>query len=194
MVYKVVYSLILSSLILIIRKAHRTDMYLKQLFILSFIVFASVSARSIREVASDHEVPSILNLFETINENFKKFGDTVSKSFNSQKFEESGRDVAKQLDEWGANIKKETENLKDNEAVKSLRESVDKALEEIKQSPDVKVVIEKYKTGADAFLAKINKIKETEEPKLQDLSKKILEQTTTTLQDIANIFQKDVKQ
>lgn len=84
--------------------------------------------------------------------------------------------------------------MKDNEAVKSLRESVDKALEEIKQSPDVKVVIEKYKTGSDAFLAKINKIKETEEPKLQGLSQKIFEQTTTTLQDIANIFQQDIKQ
>ncbi|XP_069966909.1 uncharacterized protein [Bactrocera oleae] len=194
MVYKVVYSLFWSSPILIIGKANFTEMYFKQVFILSFIFFASVSARSIREVASNQEAPSILNLFETINENFKKFGDTVSKSFNAQKFEESGRDVAKQLDEWGANIKKETENLKDNEAVKSLRESVDKALEEIKQSPDVKVVLEKYKTGADAFLVKINKIKETEEPKLQGLSQKILEQTTTTLQDIANIFQQDVKQ
>ncbi|XP_054087303.1 uncharacterized protein LOC105220308 isoform X1 [Zeugodacus cucurbitae] len=158
------------------------------------MLFLSVSARTVREIASNQEAPSLLNLFETINENFKKFGDSVSKSFNSQKFEESGRDVAKQLDEWGANIKKETENLKDNEAVKSLRESVDKALEEFKQSPDVKVVIEKYQTGADAFVAKLNKIKETEEPKLQGLSQKILEQTTTTLQDIANIFQQNVKQ
>ncbi|XP_011195053.2 uncharacterized protein LOC105220308 isoform X2 [Zeugodacus cucurbitae] len=194
MVYKVICLIFLSSSVLIIGKATYTDMYFKSLFFLSVIFFASVSARTVREIASNQEAPSLLNLFETINENFKKFGDSVSKSFNSQKFEESGRDVAKQLDEWGANIKKETENLKDNEAVKSLRESVDKALEEFKQSPDVKVVIEKYQTGADAFVAKLNKIKETEEPKLQGLSQKILEQTTTTLQDIANIFQQNVKQ
>ncbi|XP_004536761.1 uncharacterized protein LOC101448829 [Ceratitis capitata] len=169
-------------------------MSFKSLLVLSFICLAAVSARSIREADTTGEVPSILNLFDTINENFKKFGDSIAKSFDSQKFEETGRDVAKQLDEWGANIKKEAEALKDNENVKSLLESVDKAVEEAKQSPNLKAVIEKYNTSAAPFLSKIEKIKESEEPKFQELSKKIFDTTTTTLQDIAKIFQQEIKQ
>ncbi|XP_067638188.1 uncharacterized protein [Eurosta solidaginis] len=169
-------------------------MYSKTIFIVISLLFASAYARSVRDVSQTSPSPTVLSLFETINENLKKIGDTVSKSFDAAKFEETSRNIAKQLDQWGANIKEETEHLKDNEAVKSLRKLVDDAVEEIKKSPDVKAAFEKYKSDSDGFLAKINEIKKTEEPKLQELSKKILEQTTTTLQDIAKVFHPDTSQ
>ncbi|XP_054730769.1 uncharacterized protein LOC129239346 [Anastrepha obliqua] len=169
-------------------------MYYKPLFVLSFVLFATVCARSVRDVSTNAEAPTVLSLFELINENFKKFGNTVSQSFNAQAFEETGRDVAKQLDEWGANIKKETESLKDNEAVKSFRATVDKVLDEIKQSPDAKAVIEKYNSETEVLKTEFEKFQKTQEPKLKELAQKILEQTTTSLQDIKKVFEKDVKQ
>ncbi|XP_012161833.1 uncharacterized protein LOC105665424 [Ceratitis capitata] len=167
-------------------------MYLKSLLALCSICFAAASACSVSEADSTGEVPSIL-IFDTINENFKRFVDSVSKSFHFQKFERTGRDIAKRLDEWGENIKKEAEALKDNENGKNLMESVDKSIEEEKQSPNLKAVIEKYNRGADPFLSKIEKIKESAEPKFQELSQKMLDAVTSTLQDIAEIFQQEVK-
>ncbi|XP_017487599.1 PREDICTED: uncharacterized protein LOC108375952 [Rhagoletis zephyria] len=166
----------------------------KPLLLLCVVLFASASARSVRDVSTGEEAPSALNLFEIINENFKKIGDTVSKSINPQQFEETGRDLAKQLDQWSANIKKETESWKDNPAIKSFVKTVDNAVEEIKKSTDVKGIVDAISVEKEKLGPKLKELKETTEPQLKDLSQKILEQTSSTVQDIAKLFQQEVKQ